>query len=394
MSSAGAIIHRRALFGLPTMLVAAGAGRAQSLDDVRAEWERRTAKRGPHLARGLLLCLEDDGGSNFVEEPIALMFAEMARVAQWDVLRISKPLGVDEEQVLRFVRDQASHARAAGYRRIVAAGVRQGGWLALLAAALPDVEAAIALAPDIPAWFDRSADKPTRDLLAERLVDARTKRIAAFFFDDDRREPVEERTAIAVKHALQRTGTTFMVADLQPALRGLWPDGGRFVRRYRDCLLQFIQDADLGAGEVRCSTSSGYAAGGDIDFPAYAGFPKEMPAGADPAFAAVWGRWEGDNEIGTYIILQATMVRPKVIYFQIGFSDSPEIRPGATAMSRDVPFQFDGSGRQLYYKLPARHDLLTMTLKSATELDYAVQRSGSEPASIQKASIRLHKRID
>jgi hypothetical protein len=35
-----------------------------------------------------------------------------------------------------------------------------------------------------------------------------------------------------------------------------------------------------------------------------------------------------------------------------------------------------------------------MTLKSATELDYAVQRSGSEPASIQKASIRLQKRID
>lgn len=106
------------------------------------------------------------------------------------------------------------------------------------------------------------------------------------------------------------------------------------------------------------------------------------------------GRWEGDNEIGTYIILQATMVRPKVIYFQIGFSDSPEIRPGATATSRDVPFQFDGSGRRLYYKLSARHDLLTVTLKSATELDYAVQRSDSEPASIQKASTRLHKRID
>ena len=394
MSSAGAIIYRRALLGLPMMLMADGACRAQNLNDVRAEWDTQTAKRGPQVAGGLLLCLDDDGGSNFVKEPITLIFAEMARVARWDVLRISKPVGVDEEQILRFVRDQASHARGAGYRRIVAAGTRQGGWLALLAAALPDVEAAIALAPDIPASFDRSADKRTRDLLAERLVDARTKRIAAFFFDDDRREPVEERRAIAVKHALQRTGTTFMVADLKPALRGLWPDGGRFVRRYRDCLLQFIQDTDLSVGEVRCSTSSGYAVGSDIDFPAYAGFPKEVPAGADPAFADVWGRWEGDNEIGTYIILQATMVRPKVIYFQIGFSDSPEIRPGATAMSRDVPFQFDGSGRRLYYKLAARHDLLTMMLKSATELDYAVQRSGSEPASIQKSSIRLHKRID
>lgn len=375
------------------MLVAGGAGRAQSLDDVRAEWETQTAKRGPHLAGGLLLCLEDDDGSNFVKEPIALMFAEMARVARWDVLRISKPVGVDEEQILRFVADQASHARGAGYHRIIAAGTRQGGWLALLAAALPDVEAAIALAPDIPAVFDRSSDKRLRDLLAERLVDTKTKRIAAFFFDDDRREPVEERRAIAFKHALQRTGTTFMVADLQPALRGLSVDGGRFVRRYRDCLLQFIRDADLGAGEIRCSTSSGYAVGADIDFPAYAGFPKAIPAGADPAFAAVWGRWEGDNEIGTYLILQATMVRPKVIYFQIGFSDSPEIRPGATATSRPVPFQFDGSSRRLYYKLASRHDLLTMTLRSATELDYAVQRSESGPPSIQKASIRLHKRI-
>jgi hypothetical protein len=388
MSSSGTI-YRRALLGLPVMLVIDGACRAQNLDDVRAEWETHTAEK-----HGLLLCLEDGGGLSFAKKPIALMFTEMARVARWDVLRIRKRVGVEEEQILRFVADQASHARGAGYRRIVAAGIRQGGWLALLAAGLPDVDAAIALAPDIPAAFDRSADKRIRDLLAERLVHARTKRIAAFFFDEDRREIVEERRAIAIEHALQRTGATFMVADLQTALQGLSASGGRFVRRYRDCLLQFIQDADLAAGEVRCSTSSGYAVGADIDFPAYASFPREMPAGGDPAFAAAWGRWEGDDEIGTYLILQATLVRPKTIYFQIGFSDSPEIRPGATAVSRNVPFQFDGSGRRLYYKLAARHDLLALTLRSPTELEYEVQHSGSAPASIQKTSIRLRRRID
>jgi hypothetical protein len=393
-SSLGTLVCRRALFGLPMMVFADGACRAQGLDDVRAEWEPQAAeKREPHSGGGLLLCLEEVGGPTFVKKRVPLMFTEMARVARWDVLRISKRVGIEEEQALRFVADQVSRARAAGYSPIVAAGVRQGGWLALLAAGLRDVDATIALAPDIPTGLDRATGKSRRNLLADRLIDAKAKHIAAFFFDEDEQEPVRERRAIAVRRHLEATGATFMVADHRSGLQGLSADGGRFVRRYRDCLLQFIRDADLVAGEVRCSTSTGYAIGADIDFPAYDTFPREMPAGADPALAAFWGRWGGDDEIGTYLILQATQVRPKAVYFQIGFSDSPEIRPGATAMSRSVPFQLDGSGRRLYYKLGARHDLLVMTLKSATELEYEVRRSSSGPASIQRTSIRLGKRI-
>lgn len=63
-------------------------------------------------------------------------------------------------------------------------------------------------------------------------------------------------------------------------------------------------------------------------------------------------------------------------------------------MSGAAAFQLDGSRRRLYCKLSTRHDLLAMTLKSATELEYEVQRSSVDPASIQKSSIRLRKRGD
>jgi hypothetical protein len=388
MNSVGAIISRRALFALPATVLPYGLCRAENLGDVWAEWQKPAAeKRGPPLANGLLLHFEDSEASSPAKKPIALVFAEIARVARWDVLRIGKRADVEDEHAIRFAADQIGRARAAGYGQIVAGGIRRGGWLALLAARLLDVDAAIALAPHIATVFD------AHDVLVDSQAGAKAKRIAAFFFEEASLEHVGERQAIAVKHALQAAGATFMIVDRPPDLQeASAAEGGRFVRRYRDCLLQFIQRADSSAGEVQCLASSGYAVGADIDIPAHSVLPREMPADADPAFAPFWGRWEGDDEIGTYLILQAIAVRPKIIYFRIGFSDSPEIRPGATAVSRDVAFQLDGSRRRLYCKLPARHDLLAMTLKSATELEYEVQRTGDDPVAIHKSSIRLRKR--
>lgn len=386
----------RALLVLPAILFVGYACQAQNLVDISSEWETRAVKRrGPQQAGGLLLHFERDEGSNSVKNPIALIFTEMARIAQWDVLRIKGRSGIEDKRILAFVEDQASKAREAGYRQIVVAGIRQGGWLALLAARLPGVDAAIALTPDIATEYGRPELERMRDMLAQKAIGAGAKRIAAFFFEGDLQDPVEERRAIVVQRALQETKSTFMVIDRPPDLQdSTTAESGRFVRRYRDCLLQFVQGADQSAGEVQCSVSSGYAVGADIDFPAYADLPKALPPGADPAFAPFWGRWEGDDAIGTYLILQTVDVRPKNIYFKIGFSDSPEIQPGATATSRMVDFQVDGSGRRLYHKLSTRHDMLTVTLRSATELEYEIQRSSAAPAFIQKSSIRLRKRSD
>lgn len=320
MSSVGAIISRRALFALPTTLIADGLCRAQNLEHVWAEWETHAAqKHEPASAKGLLLYLAEDEGSTPVnstpvKKPIPLIFAEIARIARWDVLRIGKRVGAEDERVIRLAANEVDRARAAGYGQIVAVGIRQGGWLALLAARLSGVDAAIALAPCVATAFD------LHDLLAIRTAGTRAKRIAAFFFDEDPQEQVEERRSMAFKRALRAAGTTFMITDRPLDLQSSSAaEGGRFVRRYRDCLLQFIQRADLPAGEVECSTSSGYAVGADIDLPAHTVFPRGMPANADPAFAPFWGRWEGDDEIGTYIILQAIAVRLKTIYFRIGF---------------------------------------------------------------------------
>lgn len=176
MSSAGVIISRRALFAVPTTLLAHRLCRAQDLGDVWVEWEIQTAdKREPPLANGLLLHFEHDEGSNPVRKPIALVFAEIARMARWNVLRIGKRAGVADEHVMRLAANQIDRARAAGCRQIIVAGIRRGGRLALLAARLSDVDAAIALAPDVATVYE------LHDLLADSRAGARAQRIVAFF---------------------------------------------------------------------------------------------------------------------------------------------------------------------------------------------------------------------
>lgn len=384
-------VTRRTVLGLSGILLADSACRAQGATDVWAAWAASPFEiLGPEDAHGALVYLHPEG---LEDQPVALIFAEMAKIAQWDVLRINRRSFVDIEAndaaLLQFISSQVDRLRRSGYSRVVAAGISRGGWLALSAATLPGLDAVIGLAPG--AARDPGEPERTGPALARQFVDAKTRRIAVFFLSETSDEHTARHGAAAVRQALASSGTSFMVVDRPPDLHGRSAaSSGRFTRRYRDCLLEFVQAADGGGGEVPSSRSAGYAVGAEIRFPALDPAFQEMPANADPAFRPFWGRWEGDHEDGTYMIIETVAVRTESVFIRIGISGGPGRGDPFPRVSTDIPFQLDGSRTRLYYKLfEDRPDMFVMKLKSESELEYTSQRSTQ--GRHRKFSIRLHK---
>lgn len=381
------------MLGLPGMLLAGSGCRAQGSMDVWAAWAASPFEiLGPEDAHGVLLYLHAEG---LEDQPVALIFAEMARVAQWDVLRINRRSSVDieanDDALLEFLSSQIDRVRRNGYSRVIVGGVSRGGWLALSAATLPALDAAIGVAPRAVGSGPEGLER-TGHTLARLLADAKARRTAAFFLSEDLDEDAARQAAVAVRQALASSGSRFMVVDRPPDLHGRsGASSGRFARRYRDCLLEFIQARDGGGGEVPCSPSTGYAVGAEIGFPALDPAPQEMPANADPAFKPFWGRWEGDAEDGTYMILETVDVLVESIFLRIGISDGPGRGRRFPRLSRDLPFQLDGSRTRIYHKrFEAHPDMFVVKLKSDSELEYMSQRSAH--GGLRRFSIRLHKR--
>jgi hypothetical protein len=156
-------------------------------------------------------------------------------------------------------------------------------------------------------------------------------------------------------------------------------------------LLEFVQTVDGRDGKLPCSRSTGYAVGAEIGFPAPDPALQKMPVNADPAFAPFWGRWEGDDEEGTYVILETVGVWVDNILVRIGISDGPGRGHHLPRVSTDAPFQLDGSRRRIYYKLFEGHpDMFVVKLTSESELEFMNQRTGR--SRLRKFNIRLHKR--
>ena len=378
---------------LPGMLLADSACRAQDSPGVWAAWAASPFEiLGPEEAHGVLLYLHAEG---FEDQPVALIFAEMAKVAKLDVLRINRRTIVDTEAndpaLVQFISSQIDRVRRNGYGRVVVGGISRGGWLALCAARLPTLDAAIGLAPEAAGSGPREQER-TGHALARQLVDAKTRRIAAVFAAEALDEDVARSGTAGVRQALASSGSRFMVVDRPPDLHGRPAmSSGRFARRYRDCLLEFVQAVDGRGGEVPCSQSTGYAVGAEIGFPVVDPALQKMPINGDPAFKPFWGRWEGDDEDGTYMILETVDVRVESIFLRIGISDGPGRRNPFPRVSADIPFQLDGSRTRIYYKLFEGHpDMFVVKLKSESELEFMGQ--SSVRGRFRKLSIRLHKR--
>jgi len=144
-------------------------------------------------------------------DQLPLVFLEMAKVAQWNILPVADDSGDDDQRA--FIGKQAARLRQEGFRKVYVAGASRGGWMALVAAALDNVDGVIGIAPTTTTdllW--------QRNELARRLAMAKTNRIAVVFFDEDPREKVPRSET--TRQALQQTRSAYMFVDRPPGLLG------------------------------------------------------------------------------------------------------------------------------------------------------------------------------
>jgi pimeloyl-ACP methyl ester carboxylesterase len=344
---------------------------------VWSEWETLAVeKRGPERASAVLLYFHGRASWDVTKHPIMTIFIEMAKVADWDILRINRHFSIDmegyDDDILWIVQRRIAELRQEGYKKIIVGGGSGGGWLALLAATLPGVDAAIGFAPGTASG--RSALLRTGKALGRKLAVAKAPRIAVFFFEGDfLEEGLEIRRSYMIRDGLERSASTFLIVDHPPDLYGHQAmSTGRLVRRYRDCLLKLVHDADLTAGEIQCSRSTGYAAGSDIGFPAPSG-PVKPPAYANPALLPYLGRWEGDDEWGAYMILEAAEIGSSSLTFAAGYSDvvggADSPRMGAYL------FQLNESDGSMFFTSSAGRRSTTVRLTAAMELEVVLAAS-------------------
>jgi predicted esterase len=378
----------RLLLALVGFFLVGGTCRAQNLNFVWAEWGTTALeKRGPDVADGLLIYFHGTGIAGADKLPLPGIFVEMAKVATWDILRINRLPLVDyesqDDDILQFVEKQIVRARQDGYTRIILSGSSRGGWLALSGAALDGVDGVIGFAPGTVGLQEALLERQ-RDELARRLSTSKAKRVAAFFFEGDPRENVKGGRGPAIQRALQSAGAAYMVVDQPPDLHGHSAAGlGRFTRRYRDCLLQFMIGSEVKPGENQCDQTGGYAVGSDIRFPTRDPTVR-FPLYADKAYAPYIGRWEGDDQAGAYTILQATEIGHQHLSMLLGHSPSPFSRT-MRPWIRELRFVLDQSGG-IEFRYPDGSARISVSLIDAEHLEYRVAIGPAQ--SVQKSILR------
>jgi len=342
---------------------------ARAQQFVWSTWEARAVPHlGPAATAGVLIYLHGRGDIDVANGAIPGIFVEMARSAEWDILRINRLPYVDvvseDDRQVSFLADEAARARRSGYRRIIVAGASRGGWLALSASRLVDVDGVIGLAPGT---LGRSPDELRwqRDELARRLSDVKASRIAAFFFEGDSLEDLPGGRADAMRSALRNTSAAYMLVDKPPDLSGHSAAGsGLFTRRYRDCLVAFMSAADIRSGPTNCRTTGGYASGSDIVFPVRQVDSTSVDRGR---FASYAGRWEGDDSSGAYVILQSVEATADRITFLFGQSLPPDWhRP---PLVKECAFAADADGETISCALFADFMVLTVRKLTADEIE-------------------------
>jgi pimeloyl-ACP methyl ester carboxylesterase len=353
---------------------AEGAGRTVT---VWSQWESRQVERlGPESATGALFYFHGyDARSDTTDLEIPEIFIAMAKAAKWDVLRVNRrresDLEADDARILEHVAARIAEARQEGYRLVIVAGASRGGWLALVAATLDGVDAVIGMAPGVLGFSTEGLER-SRDLLAERLQNAKARRIAAFFFDGDWLEDVPERRAVVVRRALQRTQSAFMVVDRPFDYYGHWGMArSGFVGRYRDCLVRFVQAREE-TGEIRCPFGEHSAM-------------RKLPVNSNPMLAAYWGDWEGIDQSNAWLTLRSTELSSRRIHYELVHSHRPGT--GFEALTGEQVFELDPSDGQIYCALP--YDVLAARLKSPDQLELRrLQRGPTAPGMI------LRKRLE
>jgi hypothetical protein len=148
-----------------------------------------------------------------------------------------------------------------------------------------------------------------------------------------------------------------MVIDGPPGFYGHGAElGAGFISAYRDCVLRFAQAADSRPGEQTCALPTA---------------SRKLSPLADPGLRSYWGRWQGLDEGGVYVTLQAIELGVRDIVYMLVRSD----RSGSAfqGLAGRLSFQLDVPRQRIFCTTQEGQALLIGTLKSPTELELVVR---------------------
>jgi hypothetical protein len=374
-------VFRRTMAALAGLLLTCGACRAQDPVSVWSVWETSAVeRRGPASAAGLLLYFHGYAGLlDITQFPMSQLFAEMATVAGWDVLRINRlptaDLEPDDDNILRFVADRITMARQVGYKQIIVAGERAGpgGW--------------------------RSWQRRCRRRCGDRngawntkLFDGRPRAIArpAGAKADRCQSPAHcsilfrrrfgrgraERRAVAIRRALQGTRSAFLVVDRPVDFYGHSAAGrAGFIRRYLGCLREFAESANPPAGNFNAL------------------FPHlPPPRGSRPMpirHCTLLGALAGRRRDRRLFDPAGRRHPGGQIVFQVVHSDRPA--GGFEETMGERAFELDAARRRIFCRIGKKLDLLFATPRSATELDVELIKSDATGTILGRSRAVLRK---
>jgi dienelactone hydrolase len=196
-------------------------------------------------------------------------YLRILRDAGWDVFRFDRQRDGDTLTAsTRHLVELIGQLKHRGYRRIVLAGQSFGAFLALMAAdASEDVDAVVATAPAAFGNFDEFYDswRLNATRLYPLLERIKRARVMLFYFHGDDFDPGgrgERSRAI-----LSGRQIGFSVIDQPAYLAGHWASStGLFLRRFGDCIRDFIADDKL-AGERVCQPVWGESPSAEMSLP-------------------------------------------------------------------------------------------------------------------------------
>lgn len=378
-------LARRILACAALLLWVAGTSTIRAEEPIAFKPDDGARPIGPEVAAGALIYLHGsrpggppaamdfDGARRPPEAPVGPVpvgFADFGRQMKLDTFVVVRSPAYDlsrhNDLIAIFVTEQIERLAKQGYRSIYLAGSSRGGWLAAETATRSPHLAGLLIAAPGDAHLTEPSLIAQRDSFAELLSQTKAKRVFVAFFEDDPREAIPRGPA--ARAALEKAGVPSFVLDRPPGVLGHSAIGsGRFVRRYRECLVEFFTSASPSKSGFDCAPGGPYASGADIRFPPYRP-SMQVPSFAPESLARFVGRWEGDNEGGAYMIFVSTEMGERSITLLTGYSPYPQasvptwVRELRFTIEKDgVSIRFDaGSRGSMVLKRVADDELLLL----------------------------------
>src|SRR5579883_2803586 len=285
-------------------------------------------------------------------------YLSVLRAAGWDVFRFDRLR--DQDTLSGSSRRLAAYAdrlKAEGYRRVVLAGQSFGAFLSLMAADRSDnVDAVVATAPaafgSFSEFYDSWRLNATR--LYPILAKIKRARVMLFYFHDDDYDPGGRGPQS--RKILERRGLPFAVINQPQYLTGHWASGtGLFLRRFGDCIREFIADDSL-KGQFTCHPVWGNEPSADLSLPSELVHPRQpikaVLSGSSPRLTSAVGPGIKPGEPSEWSRRRGRIVDGEFVFAEPGMS-TLRFRPrddgglDATWISSDGKYSMEAGMRRI-----------------------------------------------